>query len=263
MDAIFTVGQYAMVAMLLNTGISQSRHSRRIVPITRSQIALAVGLRGDVAMDQATAAVFDHDKHVQQTKGRRHRHQEIAGNNPTGVQAQEGRSPQITPSDDVADAGEDTCARFAETPESRASAATDWRSVPPPTRDSYLPSDESVLATQGEWVAGRAGTSSSRIVSSLPGASESTSPDSQSQRVAPIEQARQESQVDPRGRIDPSRPHAAFDVERQLSTQEQVLGLDRLTRTKGEQQPPEQFRWRHIYSCCVHPRGGPYLDEWN
>ena len=29
-----------------DSGINQSRHSRRIVPMTRSQIALAIGLRG-------------------------------------------------------------------------------------------------------------------------------------------------------------------------------------------------------------------------
>jgi hypothetical protein len=49
------------------------------------------------------------------------------------------------------------------------------------------------------------------------------------------------SQTDPRGRIDPSRLHAALDVERKLSTQEQILGLDRLARSKGEPQPPPRF----------------------
>jgi hypothetical protein len=44
-----------------------------------------------------------------------------------------------------------------------------------------------------------------------------------SQRIARIEQSRQPSQTDPRGRIDPSRLHAALDVERKLSTQEQTL----------------------------------------
>jgi hypothetical protein len=61
------------------------------------QCPSGTGMGGDVAMDQATAAVLDHDKHVQQTKGRRHRHEEIAGSNPLGMKAQEGRPPQITP----------------------------------------------------------------------------------------------------------------------------------------------------------------------
>jgi hypothetical protein len=44
-----------------------------------------------------------------------------------------------------------------------------------------------------------------------------------SQRIASIEQSRQQSQTDPRGRIDPSRLHAALDVEGKLSTQQQIL----------------------------------------
>jgi hypothetical protein len=47
---------------------------------------------GDVAMDQAPAVVLDHDKHVQQTKGRGYGSEEIAGNNALSMQAQEGRS---------------------------------------------------------------------------------------------------------------------------------------------------------------------------
>jgi len=43
----------------------------------------------DDAMDQATAAVLDHNKHTQKTKGRRHGHEEIAGNNSLTVQAKE------------------------------------------------------------------------------------------------------------------------------------------------------------------------------
>lgn len=46
-------------------------------------------------------------------------------------------------------------------------------------RDSHSRSDESLLVTQVEWAADRAETSSSRTVSILLGASESTSPDSQ------------------------------------------------------------------------------------
>jgi hypothetical protein len=54
------------------------------------------------------------------------------------------------------------------------------------------------------------------------------------QCIAPIEQSRQQSQAEPRCCIDPSRLRAALDVERELSAQEQILGLDRLTRPKGE-----------------------------
>jgi hypothetical protein len=42
-------------------------------------------------MDQATAVVFDHNKHVQQTKGHGYGHEEITGNDSLSVQAQEGR----------------------------------------------------------------------------------------------------------------------------------------------------------------------------
>ena len=53
-------------------------------------------------------------------------------------------------------------------------------------------------------------------------------------------QARAAGQTDPRGRIDPSRLDTVFNVECQLPTQEQILGLDRPTRSKGEHQPPKQ-----------------------
>jgi hypothetical protein len=39
------------------------------------------GMGGDVAVDQAPAVVPDHNKHVQQTKGRGYGSEEIAGNN--------------------------------------------------------------------------------------------------------------------------------------------------------------------------------------
>jgi signal transduction histidine kinase len=42
---------------------------------------------GDGAMDQATAVVFYHNKHVQQTKGRGYDHEEITGNDALSVQA--------------------------------------------------------------------------------------------------------------------------------------------------------------------------------
>jgi hypothetical protein len=46
------------------------------------------------------------------------------------------------------------------------------------------------------------------------------------QSVSPIEESRQERQADPRDRVDPSRLDAAFYVECELSTQEQILGFD-------------------------------------
>jgi len=61
------------------------------------------------------------------------------------------------------------------------------------------------------------------------------------ERAAPIEESRQQSQGDPCGWIDPSRLHAALDVERKLPTQEQILGLDRLARAKGESQSLQRF----------------------
>jgi len=48
---------------------------------------------GDVVMDQASAVVLDHNKHIQQTKGRGYGNEEIAGNDFLSVQAQEGRLP--------------------------------------------------------------------------------------------------------------------------------------------------------------------------
>jgi len=48
-------------------------------------------MAGDVTMDQASAMMPDHNKDVEQPKGCSYGHEEIAGNNPLGVQAQEGR----------------------------------------------------------------------------------------------------------------------------------------------------------------------------
>ena len=42
---------------------------------------------GDVAVDQSTAAMLDHHKHIQQPKGRRYGDEEIAGNDSLSVQA--------------------------------------------------------------------------------------------------------------------------------------------------------------------------------
>jgi hypothetical protein len=47
-------------------------------------------------MNQATAVVLDHNKHIQQTKGRGYSNEEIAGNDSLSVQAQEGRPAQVT-----------------------------------------------------------------------------------------------------------------------------------------------------------------------
>jgi hypothetical protein len=40
---------------------------------------------GDVVVDQSTAAMLDYDEHIQQTKGRSHGHEEIAGDDPVSV----------------------------------------------------------------------------------------------------------------------------------------------------------------------------------
>src|SRR5450631_249305 len=52
-------------------------------------------MRSDVAMDQAPAAVLDHHEHVQQLERGGDGDQEIAGNDPLGVQAQERRPSQV------------------------------------------------------------------------------------------------------------------------------------------------------------------------
>src|ERR1035438_6403768 len=51
---------------------------------------------GDVAMDQASAAVLTHHEHIQQSKRRGDGDEEIARYDPLGVQAQEGRPAQVT-----------------------------------------------------------------------------------------------------------------------------------------------------------------------
>jgi hypothetical protein len=45
--------------VLATTGISQSRHSRRIVPMTRSQIEFAVGLRGGLFNTRSPSRLTD------------------------------------------------------------------------------------------------------------------------------------------------------------------------------------------------------------
>src|ERR1022692_143643 len=55
---------------------------------------------GDVAMDQAPAAVLNHHEHIQQSKRRGDGDEEIARYDPLGVQAQEGdqrKSPRGPP----------------------------------------------------------------------------------------------------------------------------------------------------------------------
>ena len=63
------------------------------VPERRAQLLQGPGrtrMGCDVAMDQAPAAVLDHHEHVQQPKRGGDGDQEIAGNDPVGVQAQKG-----------------------------------------------------------------------------------------------------------------------------------------------------------------------------
>jgi hypothetical protein len=50
----------------------------------------------DVVVDQSAAAMLNYHKHIQQTKGRGNGNEEIAGNDPMSVQAQESRPAQIT-----------------------------------------------------------------------------------------------------------------------------------------------------------------------
>src|SRR5216684_2024155 len=52
---------------------------------------------GDIAMDQSAAAVLDHHKHVQESESGSDGDEEITGNDPLGVQAQE-RRPAHVPS---------------------------------------------------------------------------------------------------------------------------------------------------------------------
>lgn len=55
--------------------------------MTRAQKEMHTFCASDVAIDQAPAVVLDHDKHIQQTKGRGYGDEEIAGNDPLSVQA--------------------------------------------------------------------------------------------------------------------------------------------------------------------------------
>jgi hypothetical protein len=61
------------------------------------------------------------------------------------------------------------------------------------------------------------------------------------QSTSPIEESRQQRQADPRDRVDPTRLDAALYVERELSTQEQVLGFNRTTRSKCESTPAKRL----------------------
>jgi hypothetical protein len=59
------------------------------------------------------------------------------------------------------------------------------------------------------------------------------------QSASPIEHPRQQRQADAAGGIDTPRPHAALDVERELTTQEEVLGADSYGRTQEQYHPTE------------------------
>jgi hypothetical protein len=96
-------------------------------------------MRCDVAMDQAPAAVLDHHEHVQQPKRGGDGDQEIAGNDPLGMQAQERRPAQVPSRSTRSDAATDTCSRFVGTPEFPTSPTVHWLCVPDPTRDSRWP----------------------------------------------------------------------------------------------------------------------------
>jgi hypothetical protein len=78
---------------------------------------------------------------------------------------------------DLVGAGEDTCSRSGETPESRSSTTVHWRCAPRPKRGSHSRSGESVLVTQRESAVGRDGTSGARTTSNPLGANGSMSAD--------------------------------------------------------------------------------------
>jgi hypothetical protein len=58
-------------------------------------------------------------------------------------------------------------------------------------------------------------------------------------RAAPIEQPSQDGQADSSRSIYRSRLDAALDVQRQLTAQEEVLGLDRFGRTEQQHHPAQ------------------------
>ena len=57
---------------------------------------------GEVAMDQAPAAVLDHHEHIQQAERSCDGNKEVAGNDSLGVKTQERRPAQVAPSDGLA-----------------------------------------------------------------------------------------------------------------------------------------------------------------
>ena len=69
--------------------------------------------------------------------------------------------------------------------------------------------------------------------------------------------ARPEGQTDPRGRIDPSRLDAAFNLECQLPTQEQIIGSSWLTspavvmkqRVRGQNQTMSK---KILFAYVIH-----------
>src|ERR1017187_10333634 len=77
--------------------------NQELVPVLKSncltQLLQRPGgtrMRSDVTMDQASAAVLDHHKYVQQPERGSDGDEEITRNDPLGVQAQERRPAQVT-----------------------------------------------------------------------------------------------------------------------------------------------------------------------
>src|ERR1039457_77131 len=77
--------------------------NQELVPVLKSncltQLLQRPGgtrMRSDVTMDQASAAVLDHHKYVQQLKRRRDGDEEITRNDPLGMQTEE-RRQRISP----------------------------------------------------------------------------------------------------------------------------------------------------------------------
>src|ERR1022692_2225419 len=155
--------------------------NQELVPVLKSnrltQLLQRPGgtrMRSDVTMDQASAAVLDHHKYVQQLKRRRDGDEEITRNEPLGVQAQERRPAHIS-SRPTRRTSQQVLVHRSERLEFPASAGVHWRCVPRPTWDSRSPSGGSGPESQAESAVGRVRTSTARIISIPLGANGSSS----------------------------------------------------------------------------------------
>jgi len=60
------------------------------------------------------------------------------------------------------------------------------------------------------------------------------------QSTSPIEHPRKQRHADAACGIDTPRPHTTFDVQRELTTQKEVLGADSYGRTQEQHHPAER-----------------------